>query len=127
MTALPGAGSPRQGICGCLPGTGGSAGGRDLAGSDSASRKSKERETGYMGYPLLSSFPAAGWEGWCQHGQEGRASPGHCDGSRIPSSDGAIEIFPEPFPAPVCQTPFEVAGAAFLEMLLLSQNLCPGN
>lgn len=53
-------------------------------------------------------------EGRCQHGQEGRASPGCCDGNRIPSSDVAIEVLPKPFPAPVCQTPFEAAEAAFL-------------
>lgn len=84
--------------------TGGSAGGRGLAGL-TASRKSKERETGYPGYPHLSSFPAAGW---CQQGQEGRAILG------TPSSDVAIEVFPELFPAPVCQTPFEVVGTTFL-------------
>lgn len=83
-----------------------------LAGSDSASRKSKERETGSMRNPLLSSFP--GWEGWCQHSQEGRASPGLWDESMVSSTDVAIEDFPEPFPASVCQSPFEVAGAAFL-------------
>lgn len=91
----------------------GHVGASGLAGSDSA-RKSKEGATGYAGYRFLSSFPAAGWEAQCQHGQEGRANPGHCNGSRISSSDVVIGVFPEPFPAPVCQTPFEVAEAAFL-------------
>lgn len=97
---------PPQGMCGCLRGSGGRADGRGSAGSDPACGKCQERETGDTGYPFPSSFPAAGWEGQCWHPERQEPVLGATVGAPMPSSDVAIKVFPEPFPAPVCQPPF---------------------
>lgn len=115
VAALPGAGSLPEGTCGCLRGSGGHADGRGSAGSNLACGKCKERETGDTGYPLPSSFPAAGWEVWCQHGQKGKSQSWalqreHCFQAQMLQSKFSLSTFQHLF-AKFHFT--EVAGAAF--------------